>query len=264
MKKILLIIGILTQSYFGISQKIKIIDYKKLPIIQDIRFGLTSLTNDGSIIYALTLNPTKIIKYNSKTLEIIKTINLKLPNTTYEEIKGYKYSNGITYDGNYLWVAFAAKGKIYKINKNSGKIITHIPGPPIEHIGHQYDGLDFDGEYFWIIRNNYIKNSNKYPGGPVLFKLSTSGKVLSKYDIPCYHISGLDYKEDYLWMNQVGDGNNGILSKFSINDCSFTETYHLDSTFGNPNSISFMNQYAYINTGSASTRKIYKIKLLKE
>lgn len=258
MKKVILVIGIITQSYFGLSQKIEIVKQSKFH--PEYLNGLHALTSDSkNNTYAISTNTFTsecwLITYNSKTLENVGKIRINLPETTYDEIKCSKYADGITYDNGYIWVAFAAKQRIYKINPCSGEIVKSIPGPPIVNVNNRYDGLDFDGKYFWVIRN--------YPK-PILFKLSKTGKIINEYVIPCNYVCGLDYKNGFAWVNQLDKENNRILSKFSFSTNSFIETYFINKKIGVPISIDFKNKYAYITTSILSTSSIYKIKLIKE
>jgi hypothetical protein len=258
MKKVILVIGIITQSYFGLSQKIEIVKQTKFQ--PKYWNSINALTSDyKNNTYAISTNTRTsecwLITYNSRTLYKIREIKIHLPETTYDEIKCSKYADGITYDNGYLWVAFPAKQKIYKINPYSGKVIKSIPGPPIIKVNNRYDGLDFDGEYFWIIRN---------VPKPILFKLSKTGKIINEYIIPCNYVCGLDYVDGFVWVQQLDDKNNRILSKFSLSTNSFVENYFIDKSFGVPNSIDFKNDYAYVTTSYLSTFSIYKIKLIKE
>ena len=264
MKKLILVVGILTQSYFGISQKIEIINSKPLPVLSgnglgsDIRFGVVSLTHDNNYIYGLSTNPSNyIIRYNPKTLEVIDALISDLPKATYKEIRGNKIPNGITYDGKYLWVAYAAKQKIYKLNKYSGKILDSIPGPPCIELYHRYDGFDFDGENFWLIRNNWN-------GGVDLFKLSKSGKILNQKKIDNAYSLGLHHSSKNLWTVLHDVDKSLTLNKYSTSDSLFTESYHISWDIGIPNGITIFGKYIYFSTGSVGTRKIHKIKLVKE
>jgi len=266
MKKLILVVGILTQSLFGISQKFEIIKSEPHPILSgngigsDIRFGVTALTHDNDYIYGLSVNPGNyIIMYNPKTLEVIRALVSDIPKGTYEEKRGHKYPNGITYDGKYLWVAHSAKQKIYKLNKYTGKILDSIPGPPCPTLTQRYDGIEFDGECFWLIRNNGKFNID-------LFKLSKSGKILNKQKINSGRYSlGLHYDNEYLFnCFHDFDKKSLTLNKYSISNNLFVESYPISSDIGTLNGITTFGKYIYFTTGSASTRQIYKLKLIKE
>ena len=100
MKKLILIVGILTQSYFGISQTFEIINQSNF--WPEYNNGLHALTSDSkNNTYAISTNTITsecwLITYDSRTLEVTGKIKINLPETTYDEIKCSKYADGITY-----------------------------------------------------------------------------------------------------------------------------------------------------------------------
>ena len=174
---------------------------------------LNSLTSDGKILYGLSHMPGGIIyKFNPQNLETIGKIEFKLPKLSSPFINGECDPNGLTYDGKYFWVGWANMKKIYKIDPLSGSVIDSIQGPPIENENQWYGGLHFYGGYFWIIRND-INNVTSYgkkdpyrrysnTTGPILFKLSKKGKILGKWKIPYYLVSGLHIKSGLIYFTQ--------------------------------------------------------------
>jgi hypothetical protein len=271
MKKLILVVGILTQSYFGISQKIEKI--KEYPLYNNdthFTFSVISLTHDNNYIYGLSYNPNNyIIKYNPKTFEVVDVLEINFPELLRDELGCNRVAEGLTYDGKYLWVAYAAKQKIFKLNKYTGKVLGSIPGPPITKFCHKYNGLDFDGRNFWIIRNDDDSNID-------LFKLSKSGKILDERKIDSINTSslGLHHSNKHLWTCLHNVGKTVKLSKYSISDSSFVESYPIPyyknnqtphpfrpGEFGVPNGITIFNNNLYFVGGG---RGISKVKLIKE
>ena len=94
MKKLILVVGILTQSYFGISQNLKVVNHKEIPNRVDFTNHITSFDNNNGELYGLffgynQLNgnsrPFSILKLNKNTLEVEKTIGLNLPPRPYSD-----------------------------------------------------------------------------------------------------------------------------------------------------------------------------------
>ena len=273
MKKLILVVGILTQSYFGISQKFEIVKSNNLPYLSGegigsgVEFSVVSLTHDNNYIYGLSLNPSNyIIRFDPKTLEVIDALVTDLPDYTYKEVRGMKTPDGITYAGGYLWVAYAPKRKIYKLNKYTGKVLDSIPGPPLTKLYHQYNGFDFDGKYFWLIRNEQGGND------VVLYKLSKSGKILDERKISNTYSLGLHYYNGNLYtiMYDENPENTLSLKKYSISSNSFTESYptgNIRDVNGCPNGVTMMGKYIYFTTGYSfveTSRKILKLKVTRE
>ena len=153
MKKLILVVGILTQSFLGFSQFSGVKIIKSQPVCKhDVctyKQKVVSLTHDDNYIYGLKTYPNELIYiYNPKTLKIIDSLKINLPNNKIDVM--YKHARGLTYDGKHLWVAYTDKEKIYKIDKHTGKVLGSIPGPPLpKNEYRRYDGIDFDGKYFW-------------------------------------------------------------------------------------------------------------------
>ena len=264
MKKLILVVGILTQSFFGFSQFSGVKIIKSQPVCKnDWRYwstGVISLTHDDKYIYGLTTNPNNwIYIYKPKTLEVIDSLKINFPKNISGAGQIIKRANGLTYDGKYLWVAYAAKEKIYKIDKHTGKILGSIPGPPLtKKIYSRYDGLDFDGRYFWLIRNDY-------EGRVDLFKLSKSGKILGKKKIDSTYSLGMHYDNKCFW-TCIHDlwGRGVYIKKYSLPDLKFVESYEMRPYLeeGLPNGITIFRNKIYIVTTGA--RNISIVKLTKE
>jgi len=86
-------------------------------------------------------------------------------------------TKGIAYDDQYLWVSvFDPKPRIYKINSETGQIITSIPSP-----GPNPAGLVSDGNFLW----NIDLNRTDPLVGPLVYQLSLKdGKTISSFPTP--------------------------------------------------------------------------------
>jgi hypothetical protein len=266
MKKLILVVGILTQSFFGFSQFSGVKIIKSQPVCTydycTYKNMVVSLTHDDNYIYGLKTYPNELIYiYNPKTLEIIDSLKINLPRVVSDIAMQTQCARGLTYDGKYLWVAYTAKEKIYKIDKHTGKILGSIPGPPMPKMGfRRYDGIDFDGKYFWLIRSG---DSNVE-----LFKLKKSGKILGKKKIDSTFSLGMHYNNKCFWTcihDMFGKKTRGIyIKKYSISDLKFVESYEMRPYFGDglPNDITIFRNKMYIVT--TGTMNISRVKLVKE
>ena len=77
MKNLILVVGILTQSYFGISQELKVVNHKEIPNRVDFTNHITSFDNNNGELYGLffgynqlngNIRPFSILKLNKKNI----------------------------------------------------------------------------------------------------------------------------------------------------------------------------------------------------
>ena len=150
------------------------------------------------------------------------------------------------------------------INKNTGEFIKSIPGPPVLHEGQFYGGLDFDGKYFWVIRNSYKSYNNGGNNYTMMFKLSQNGNIISKYKISEMPVFGLDKEKNNVWMIHKDKNLVSTLKKYSLSKKKFIET-HSNPINGIPSSISVIDNYFYTHTGTMiGCSGIFKLEYVRE
>jgi transglutaminase-like putative cysteine protease/glutamine cyclotransferase len=112
-----------------------------------------------------------------------------------------KFCTGLSFDGNYLWVADYKEDLIYKVDPASGAVLHQIPSP-----GFWPMGLAWDGQYLW----NIDKQQKK------IFKIDTGdGTILNTIEAPCDFPEGLAWDGNTLW---VGDAMENIIMKIDLSD----------------------------------------------
>ncbi len=96
----------------------------------------------------------------------------------------YFLPTGLTCVGNFLWVADWYSLTILKINKNTAEIAAVISSP-----GPDPFGLAWDGSYLW----NADTTDHK------IYKMNTSGGIVSIIDAPAAFPMGLSWDGQHLW-----------------------------------------------------------------
>jgi hypothetical protein len=98
---------------------------------------------------------------------------------------GPDYSNGLTWDGHFLWVADASQGRIAKIDPdNNGEVLLSFkaPGPDLR-------GLAWDGHFLWAA--DFYQNR--------IYQLDVNGTVINTWPSPASAPMGLTWDGTYLW-----------------------------------------------------------------
>jgi glutamine cyclotransferase len=117
------------------------------------------------------------------TFDVIKTIPAPGSNC-----------QGLTWDGEYLWVSEIMKDSIYKIDTTDGNIIHKIPTSPANHL---FEGLAWDGEYLWA--SHY---KSMYITEPTISRIDpVTGNVLNAATIQVYNSwpHGIAWDGEYIW-----------------------------------------------------------------
>ena len=107
-----------------------------LPFAADTRPGLPALTQPEHFVkswQAVTVQPVTPQRYPEEIEETFLPSPDPLP-------------AGLAWDGKALWVAGRKEAKLYRIDLDSGAVLTSIPAP-----GPQPAGLAFDGKTLWHI-----------------------------------------------------------------------------------------------------------------
>jgi streptogramin lyase len=205
-------------------------------------FLIFLISEDGKIF-----SQTIKAKYNY-TFEVIKTIPAPGPNC-----------QGLTWDGNHLWVSDITNDSIYQIDTSDGTIIHKIPTFPLNHL---FEGLAWDGNYLWASHYESLTLTN-----PKITKIDpVSGVTLWNiipYSNNCWP-HGVAWDGSYLWVNDfrskkirkidpftgVGldsipcPGNNGSIGLAWFNNQLFTGDFNTDSIYQiDPNNKQVVNQW---------------------
>jgi hypothetical protein len=101
----------------------------------------------------------------------------------------------ITYSNHRLYEIDAVTGTIYKIIPTNGSVESSFSAPAVG--SEKYFGLTSDGTDF------YVGTYGRYDK---IYKINTSGSVITSFDAPGNEPMGLAYDGAYLWL--VDDEND--------------------------------------------------------
>lgn len=105
-------------------------------------------------------------------------------------------SQGLTWDGNYLWVSDISTSMIYKVDPSDGSVIISFDAP-----GASTEGLAWDGTNLWATDNG---------GGPLnpqaLFKMNPNdGTIISSVELESMSWAhGITWDGEYIWVDNFG------------------------------------------------------------
>jgi transglutaminase-like putative cysteine protease/glutamine cyclotransferase len=137
-----------------------------------------------------------------------------------------KFCTGLTFDGNYLWVADYKADIIYKLDPTSGAVLHQIPSP-----GFWPMGLAWDGQHLW----NLDKKQKK------IFKIDPQdGTILTTIETPCDYPEGLSWEGNTLW---VGDARENTIMKIDLSDGTAVKKF--DGPAKSVNGLTFDGQYLW-------------------
>uniref|UniRef100_A0A832LJS9 T9SS type A sorting domain-containing protein n=1 Tax=Ignavibacterium album TaxID=591197 RepID=A0A832LJS9_9BACT len=232
------------------------------------------------IALLVTVDTQSQIKNSQQTFELIKTIPAPGPNC-----------QGLTWDGQYLWVSDIVNDSIYQIDTTDGTVIHKIPTTPTNHL---FEGLAWDGQFLWAshYENFTLRNPRISKINPI------NGDVLQSI-IPYSNNSwphGITWDGTYLWISDyrthklikidpnygfgldsiTAPGNNGNIGLAWFNGHLFMGDFNTDSIYQispvtkevvnqwlcpytNPRDMEFDGQYLWFV--AYEVQKIYKILL---
>jgi transglutaminase-like putative cysteine protease/streptogramin lyase len=145
---------------------------------------------------------------------------------------------GLTFDGAYLWLADGHTDKIYKIDPETGKVVSSFESP-----GHHPEGLAWDGKYLWHIDS----------GEKLLYKLDpATGTALSILESNSTNPRDLTWDGEYLW---IADFKSDTLLKVSPVDGMMVQTF--PSPAGEPAGLAFDGKYLWVSDRGAD--RIYLV-----
>lgn len=120
----------------------------------------------------------------------------------------YKFSTGLTFDGENLWVADYKADKLVALNPDNGEKVREIKSP-----GFWPMGLAWDGSSLW----NIDKKQN------TIFKVDPKdGTILGAINAPSGNAAGLAWDGNTLW---VSDSRSKEIMKIDLNDGTAVETF---------------------------------------
>ncbi|MBE3125271.1 MAG: hypothetical protein IMZ57_06395 [Acidobacteria bacterium] len=138
---------------------------------------------------------------------------------------------GLTFDGTYLWLADGYTDKIYKIDPETGKVVSSFESP-----GHHPEGLAWDGKYLWHIDS----------GEKLLYRLDpATGTALSILESNSPNPRDLTWDGEYLW---IADFKSDTLLKVSPVDGMMVQTF--PSPAGEPAGLAFDGKYLWVSDRS--------------
>lgn len=155
---------------------------------------------------------------------------------------------GLTWDGEYLWVSDIMKDSIYRIDTAYGNIVHQIPTTPANHL---FEGLAWDGEYLWA--SHY---KSMYITEPTISRIDpVSGNVLNSATIQVYNSwpHGIAWDGEYIWEN---DFRHHKIYKINQNNGSA-----LDSIVapGDESNIGLTWYNGFLISNDTNTDSIYQI-----
>jgi glutamine cyclotransferase len=99
---------------------------------------------------------------------------------------------GMTFDGEYLWVSDYQTDLLYQISTDDGTVQRYITAP-----GDYVEGMAFDGTYLWASDNNGEGNNSD-----VIYKLDpANGDIILALDIDLNWTHGITWDGEYIWAN---------------------------------------------------------------
>ncbi|OGD13291.1 MAG: hypothetical protein A2V76_01395 [Candidatus Aminicenantes bacterium RBG_16_63_14] len=138
---------------------------------------------------------------------------------------------GLTFDGTYLWLADDYTDKIYKIDPETGKVVSSFESP-----GHHPEGLAWDGKCLWHIDS----------GERLLYRLDpATGTALSILESNSPNPRDLTWDGEYLW---IADFKSDTLLKVSPVDGMMVQTF--PSPAGEPTGLAFDGKYLWVSDRS--------------
>ena len=164
--------------------------------------NILSKVNTRNSLYIVN-SGIEIIEINPKTGDIITTYII-------QHMIGDDYHagwpSGITYDGEYFWLAAADSDEILKLDPNDMSIVSIYDSP-----GPAPMGLTWDGEHLWCV-DKVGPHSN---ARGKLYKLDRDTlEVIQYFSLFGKEPTGLTWDGNYLWVIEEGDEMSGpILSK---------------------------------------------------
>jgi transglutaminase-like putative cysteine protease/glutamine cyclotransferase len=138
------------------------------------------------------------------------------------------FGTGLTFDGDYLWVADYKTDLIYKLDPESGEVVHKIPSP-----GFWPMGLAWDGTYLW----NVDRGQNR------IFQIDPEdGTVVRTINSPGRDPEGLTWDGTTLWL---GDARANKIMKIDLSDSDGTAVKEFDGPARSVNGLTWDGLYLW-------------------
>jgi len=147
------------------------------------------------------------------------------------------FPTGITFDGQFLWIADRGTKKIYKVDPQNGKVVSEIESP-----AYWPTGLTWDGETLWVADvKGGIPLSENYQGKIYQVDAAT-GYILKMINAPSKRPRGLAWDGTYLW---CADNGSDEIIQFSPDDGTTIRSFK--SPASDPRGLTFDGQYLWVS-----------------
>jgi transglutaminase-like putative cysteine protease/DNA-binding beta-propeller fold protein YncE len=157
------------------------------------------------------------------------------------------YPTGLTFDGEYLWLADRKTDKIYSINRETGQVVKSIAAPAYWPMG-----LTWDGQALW---NADIKGgiplAENYRG--IIYRLNPrDGTILKTVQSPTNVPRGLAWDGKCLW---CCDNASDEIIQFDPDDGTTIKSFK--SPASDPQGLTFDGKYLWVS--DRNSNEIYMV-----
>ena len=157
--------------------------------------------------------------------------------------------SGLTWDGNYLWLASNNDNRIYKLDPDNGDILDDIPSPEFSP-----RDLAFDGQYLWNVDPDVVF------GG--IFQIDpATGIVIRSIPMPPSAVSpsGLTWDGEALWLSAVAAGILPMIYKIDPSDGSVIGSFTAPAGEFGFSGLAWDGDYLWFSSSTFSPTGFFKI-----
>lgn len=165
-----------------------------------------------------------------------------------------QFPGGLTWDGNYLWLASTSSGQlrtIDKIDPADGTVLKSISEPRPEAAA-EIRGLAWDGQYLWVYRERFGSSTpDRYD---YIYKMDTTGAVLDSIQSPIEdYTGGMAFGDSSLWLSQYYQPN--VIHQVDTANGAILQT--INAVGEQPMGVAWDGQFVWAaeDTGFGATRK---------
>lgn len=144
---------------------------------------------------------------------------------------------GLTYDGEYLWMADRKDKMLYAVDPSTGEVAGSIQSPAYWPMG-----VAWDGKSLWNIDvKGGVPLSENYKG--VVYQINPEdGTVLHSVNVPASQPRGLTWDGEYLWC--LDNGKNRVI-QFNPDDGTTIKSFKAPAT--DPRGLTYDGEYLWIS-----------------
>jgi len=137
-------------------------------------------------------------------------------------------SQGLTYDGKYIWCADRMNDYIYKIDPSDGKLLDSLKTP-----GYAPRGIAFDGKLLWCVDAEE----------QLVFGINPESEIIEKTIwCPVSRMNDITWDGEYLWIADYGEDN---LVQITTEDGTTVNTIKAPSSY--PTGLTYGNGYLWVS-----------------